>query len=299
MLTIGLYEKSVRFLEINKDNKISFAYQISDNFNFENMYSQNKISDSYFNETSERINDVLNKSKITSNTSKLLIDTSYCFLNVIPLDFRESSDKINSDILWELSNYFPDSYKNYKISYHKLIPDLYSENIKETLIIAIKNNIIDAIKKLAGQINIKIGSIDIEHFAAERYFRKIRKGYSDSENILVIGCKRNRFDFSIINDSGCIGYDYILTDDSNFQDKLKANYLKIEDKYRQMQINYIYLYGDESTSTAYKIINDAAQNSRLILSNPFYEIGITDNFDSDIVSEGYKFVPLCGLALNK
>ncbi len=299
MLTIGLYEKSIRFLEINKDNRISFAYQLSENFNFENLYSQNKASDSYLNEISVSINDVLNKSKITSNTSKLLIDTSYCFLNVIPLDFKESSDKTNSDILWELSNYFPDSYKNYKISYHKLISDLYSEDIKETLIIAIKSNIIDAIKKLAGQINIKIGSIDIEHFASERYFRKIRKGYSDSETILVIGCKKNRFDFSIINDSGCIGYDYILIDDSNFHDKLKANYLMIEDKYRQMQINYIYLYGDESTSTAYKIINDIAKDSRLILSNPFYEIGITDNFDSDIVSEGYKFVPLCGLALNK
>lgn len=298
MFTIGLYEKSIRFLEISKENKISFAYHLVENFNIENFYFQNKLSDSYINEISELINEVLKKSNASSHTSKLLIDTNYCFTNVIPLDFSEGDDKINSNILWELSNYFPDTYKNYKVSYHKLLSDLYSKDIKETLIIAIKNNFIDAIKKLSKQINIKISTIDIEHFASEKYFRKIRNNLFDGETIVIIGCKKNRFDFSVINDSGCIGYDYFLLDDSNFHDKLIKQYLKTEEKYRSLQINNIYLYGDESTSSAYKIINDIARKSRLILSNPFYEIGITENVGSDIVSEGYKFVPLCGLALN-
>ncbi|MCX6165727.1 MAG: pilus assembly protein PilM [Ignavibacteriae bacterium] len=298
MFTIGLYDKSIKFLEINKENKISFAYQLTDNFNIENLYSQNKSSDSSVNEASEMINEVLSKSKTTSHTSKLLIDTNYCFANVIPLDFTESNDKINSNILWELSNYFPDNYKNYKVSYHKLLSGLYSEDIKETLIIAIKNSFIYTIKKLSKQINIKISSIDIEHFASEKYFRKIRKNLFDGETIIIIGCKKNRFDLSVINETGCIGYDYFLFEDSNFQDKLVKFYLKNEEKYRNTQINNIYLYGDESTSSAYKIVNDIAKKPRLILSNPFYEIGITENVNSEIVGEGYKFVPLCGLVLN-
>jgi Tfp pilus assembly PilM family ATPase len=298
MFTIGLYEKSIKFLKINKENKISFAYQLTDNFSIDNLYNQNKLSDSFINETSDMINEVLSKSNTASHTSRLLIDTNYCFANVIPLDFTESNDKINSNILWELSNYFPDNYKNYKINYHKLLAGSYSENIKETLIIAIKNNFIDAIKKLSKQINIKISSIDIEHFASEKYFRKIRKNMFDEETIIIIGCKKGRFDLSVINETGCIGYDYFLLEDSNFQDKLVKFYLKNEEKYQDLQINNIYLYGDESTSSAYKIINDIAKKPRLILSNPFYEIGITENVDSEIVSEGYKFVPLCGLALN-
>jgi hypothetical protein len=298
MFTIGLYEKSIRFLEINKENKISFVYNLSENINIENLYLQNKFSDKYLNETAERINNVLDESKISSHISKLVIDTNYCFANVIPLDFSESNDKINSIILWELSNYFPDEYKNYKISYHKLLSNFYSDRIKETLVISIKNNFIESIKKLSKQINIKIASIDIEHFASEKYFRTIRKNLFNGETIFIIGCKKNRFDISAINDSGCIGYDYILIEDSNFQDLLVNFYLKIEDKYRNMQVNNIYLYGDESTSTAYKIVNDIAKKSRLILSNPFYELGITENINPEIASEGYQFVPLCGLALN-
>jgi hypothetical protein len=297
MFTIGLFEKSLKFLEINKDNKISFAYNFTENFNLENLYIQNKFSDANLNETAKTINDILKQSNTGAGISKLLIDTNQCFANVIPIDFSESKEKINSDIIWELSNYFPENYKNFKINYYKLLSGSYSEEIKETLIIAIKNNLIESLVKLSKLINIKIISIDVEHFTSEKYFRSIRKNLLNDENILVIGCKKNRFDFSIINKSGCFAYDYFLVKDSNFQNDLVNTYLKIEDKYGNLQINNIYIYGDESSSSSYKIINDISKKARAILSNPFYEIGITDNVKTDIVSEGYKFIPLCGLAL--
>jgi len=296
MFTIGLFDKSIKFLEINKENKISFAYNLAGNINLYNLYSQNKFSENYLNEIAESINEVLNKSNTSSNVSKLLIDTNHCFTNVIPLDFADSKEKINSNILWELSNYFPEDYKNCKISYHKLLSELYSENVKETLIIAIKNNLVEAIKKLSKLIDIKIGSVDVEHFSSERYFRAIRKDLLIDENILIIGCKINRFDFSIINNSGCLAYDYFLPKDSNYQDLLANTFLTLNDKHHNLHINNVYLYGDELTSSSYKIINGISK-ARVILSNPFYEIGIMDNLDPEIVSQGYKFVPLCGLAL--
>jgi Tfp pilus assembly PilM family ATPase len=297
MFTIGLFEKSIKFLEINKEKKISFAFNLTENINLEKLYLQNKLSENYLNDIAKSINDVLDKSNTTSHTSKILIETNHCFTNVIPLDFTETKDKINSNILWELSNYFPDGYKDCKINYHKLLSESYSENIKETLIIAIKNNLIEGLKKLSKLIDIKINSIDVEHFSSEKYFREIRKDLLKEENILIVGCKKNRFDFSIINNSGCLAYDYFLLNNSNYQDILTKAYLKIAEKYYNLQINNIYLYGDESTSSSYKIINDISKTTRVILSNPFYEIGITDNIDTEIVSEGYKFVPLCGLAL--
>ena len=241
MFTIGLFDKSIRFLEINKDDKISFANHISDNFDLGDLYFQNKLSESALNEAAESINTILAESRISSQFTKLLVDTNHCFANVIPIDFIESKDKINSNILWELSNYFPENYKNYKINYHKLLTESYSDKIKETLIIAIRNNLIDAIKKLSKLINIKINSIDVEHFASEKYFRVIRKNLFKEENILIIGCKKNRFDFSIINDSGCIAYDYFLLLDSALQDKLTKTYLKIDEKYYSLNINNIYL----------------------------------------------------------
>lgn len=297
MFTIGIYEKSIRFLETNKDNKISFAFNLTENFHLDNLCNQNKQTDTYANEIASTINDILEKSKTTSLTSKLVFDSNLCFSNVIPLDFSEAPEKISSNILWELSNYFPDNYKSHKISYHKLNSEQYSENIKDTLIIAIKNNLIDTIKRLSGLINIKITSIGIEHFASENYFRTIRKNLIEDDAILIIGCKRNRFDFSIINKSGCFAFDYLIIKDFNFQEPLIKEFNKIESKYDTLKINNIYLYGDETTSTAYNVLNQASKKSRLILSNPFYELGITDNVEQDIISEGYKFIPLCGLAL--
>lgn len=298
MFTIGIYDKSIKLLEINKENKISYAGQLSGKFNSENLFHPNKLSESNMNEIAGLINKELEKSKTKENVSKLLIDTGFCFTNVIPLDISETKEKISSNILWELSNYFPDSYKSYKINYHKLLSDFYTDNIKDTLVIAIKNDLIEAIKKITGLIDIKISSIDIEHFASEKYFRYIRKNLFDGEIILIIGCKKNRFDFSVINDKGCYYYDYFLPEDSVFQDNLVNQYLKIEKIFSGTQLNNIYLYGDETTSSAYKIINETAKNPKLILSNPFYELGITENVETDIISEGYKFVPLCGIGIN-
>jgi hypothetical protein len=85
--------------------------------------------------------------------------------------------------------------------------------------------------------------------------------------------------------------------DSNFQDNLVKTFLKIEDDYRHLQIDNVYLYGDESTAVSYKILNESSKKARIILSNPFYEIGITSNINPEIISEGYKFIPLCGLVL--
>jgi Tfp pilus assembly PilM family ATPase len=297
MLSIGLFDKSIRLLEINKDNKISFAHQIAGDYTINNLILQNKSTETAISKAADSINSILNEQKTNSAFSKLIIDTSYCFTNVIPLDYSESREKINSDIIWELSNYFPDDYKNYKINYHRLLADSFSDNIKETLVIAVKKSLIETIKKLSDLVDTKIKSIDVEHFTSEKYFRNIRKSLLKEENVLIIGCRKNRFDFSIINDFGCFAFEYFTVTNSNFQDKLEETYIKLINKYSNFKINSIYLYGDESTASSYSILNEIEKKSRIILSNPFYEIGITERVPPEIVSEGYKFIPLCGIAM--
>jgi len=299
MFTIGLFDKSIRLLDTNKDGQIRYAKIISEGFEFENIFRQNKLSESAIEAAAEKINDTIKESGMTAGISRLVIDTDKCFANVIPLDYSEPKDKISSNILWELSNYFPDDYKEFKINYHKLLSEQVSENIYETLIIGIKNSVIDSLKKLARLTDTKIISIDIEHFTSEKYFRQIRKKLFNDECILVIGCKKNRFDFSVINDSGCFGYNFFICKDANFQERLAKEFTQLESKYTSMQINNIYLYGDETTTNAYQLINGLSKKARVILSNPFYEIGITDKLSTEIVSEGYKFIPLCGLSLEE
>jgi len=296
MFTIGLFEHSIRFLETNKDNKISFAGIKPDNFELDNLFKQNKLSETEISKTADSINRTLDESGTKENAARILIDTGKCFANVIPLDFSESKENINSNILWELSNYYPDCYKEFRISYHKLSSSVYTDTVKETLIIGIRKSIIDVLKKLSGLLNIKVTSIDIEHFASEKYFRAVRKNLFKDENILVIGCKKNRFDFSIINEESSFAYDYFELRDSNFQERLVKTYTRLLEKSNSQPVNNIYLYGDENAPNAYKIINELSQKSRVFLSNPFYEIGITENLSTDIVSEGYKFIPLCGLS---
>lgn len=78
-----------------------------------------------------------------------MIEASQAFLNVLPVDFNEGKANINSHILWELSNYFPENGKDFIVKYYRLNNNYISKNIDEILLIALDKNKIDIIKIFA------------------------------------------------------------------------------------------------------------------------------------------------------
>ena len=296
-LVLHISARYLRFLEINLNNEITFAEQIE--LPAEDIFVGTK------NKSSENIAgiicDTLNKYNLSHKEASLIIDSSNCFVSVIPVNYNDSKENIRSGILWELSNYYPETYKNFKINYQKLIRENPSDGIKWTLVIAINSKVSEVLKNISVQSGLKFNLMDIDHFSSEKYFRKIYKDDLIKNNFLLAGLKKNRIDLSIINNKGSLFYDYIILNESDFQKPLENYLSKKNNEIFNVKFDRIFLYGEDFVIGAYKTINRIIKKANIILSNPYSDMKISKDFiktEVDLKNDGFKFTPLCGLALN-
>jgi hypothetical protein len=122
------------------------------------------------------------------------------------------------------------------------------------------------------------------------YKRQVEKCLKDSnseimknKNVLIIGCRHSRLDFSLICNELLRYYNYDLTDDSNYRNMLMRHVNNISISFHNT--NDIYLYGDESTGTVKKFLEEQFGSAKIsYIDFPAKNIEV-------------RFAPLYGLAL--
>jgi Tfp pilus assembly PilM family ATPase len=217
-------------------------------------------------------------------TAGVLIDTGQTFLNVFPIDFNEEQNNINSHILWELSNYFPETYKNFNIKYYRLDNNFLNEKTEEVLLIAIDKTKIEFIKNLCNASNVKIKNIEIDQFAVEKCLKENFPDEIKSKNVLIIGCKNSRLDFSLIVNEKLMQYDYENFEGENFKTALVNQINKFNTAPEESKIGKIFLYGEDITFRVKDFLEEQFGN----IDTEF--INVSNNAD-------FRFSPLFGLAL--
>ena len=129
----------------------------------------------------------------------------------------------------------------------------------------------------------------------------IRKFYKDIfvDNVLIIGCKRNRVDLSIITDKGTLFYDYFLVKESLDKDYLNSLISTFLMEQCMELPAFMVLYGDENIIPVYKSISSFFKPSKIIIPNIFTDTksNAEKTGDFDYETEGYKFVPSFGSAI--
>jgi Tfp pilus assembly PilM family ATPase len=296
-LAIGFSQKQIKFVEINENREISFIDNIKTSLDLNKDLSIYRNSDDIISETGDMICNHLEANNIQPNRIDVLLETSQSFMNTVPINFEEDTESIRSQILWELSNYFPDSYKNFRVSYHKLNRKDYPDGIKDTLIIAVDNNKIIVIKEIFKVCNFNIHLTDIDQFATEKCIREVYKEELTDNKILILGCKNSRIDISIIDDRNLVYYDYIIFTGSNFQKGLRK--LLNELNVKGMSFGEVMLYGEDYSSDVQGYIKTFDKDHSIELSDPFKKFKYTKNEkgNGNFKNKGFKYTPLIGLAL--
>ncbi|TRZ63972.1 hypothetical protein D4R20_03380 [bacterium] len=299
-LSIGISNNFLRLLEINGSGEISFVFESDLGFTSDELFTHGRRNGILAEEAGRVINALIKEYDFYNNNICLSIDTNQFFLSVIPIEYNESKEAINSNILWEISNYFPDSYKNFKINYFKLLYGTKSDSVHNTLIIAIHNKKIEVIKKISEFCGIKFSRIDSDHFSAEKYFRKIYYETPSDNIIIVTGCKNNRIDCSVLDKRGLLHYEYILYNGRSINDSVSVFADNITTLRNKMDINKAFFYGDEMTTSVLKLFSEKIKDLEIKLSDPFIELPLSSDLkrnDVETENDGYKFAPLCGQLL--
>ncbi|MDQ3194033.1 MAG: pilus assembly protein PilM [Bacteroidota bacterium] len=280
-LNLEFSGNTLRVLQLNETRDIIIKDERKLSFNILNEQTLKSKSADLISEFAVIIKSVLNDDS-NEQRAGVLISTEQTFLNVFPVDFNEDQSSINSHILWELSNYYPETYKDFNIKYYRLNNNYFNENIDEALLIAIDKNAIGFIKVLCNGSNIKIRNVEIDQFAVEKC---VKENYPEEikNTILIIGCKNNRLDFSVIARGYLKYYDYEIFEGKKFRNLL-IRHLNIYNK-GYSKIEKIFLYGDENTEHVKKFLDEMMENKKVSFIK--YNEGNNDS----------RFSALYGLAL--
>ncbi len=273
----------LRILQLNESKQIISKNEFNLSFNINDDSNLKKNKNDFAEEFEECINKITKDSGHEFLKAGILIGTEQTFLNVTPIDFTEDAGSITSHILWELSNYFPETYKDFNIQYYRLNNKYHNENTDDILIIAVNKNKLEFIKHLCNAGGLKIGKVEIDHFALEKNLKEIYPDENKNKTILVIGCKDGRFDYSLIVNELLKYYSYETYERSEFKNLLISQINSFNASL--FNIEKIFLYGNESTAIIKLFLEQQ------FLNIPVSVITIPGNSDDT------KFAPLYGLAL--
>lgn len=288
-LNIEFSEDKFRILKLNSLKEIVLKEEIELGFNINDIKYIKKNKKEAVNIISEKFSEIQINTDNNIQNACILLNTSQVFLNVFPVDFNEEKNSVDSHILWELSNYFPDSYKDYIVKYYKLNNKFLNENTDEVLLIAVDKNRIDVMKTLCNGSGLKIVNIDIDQFAVEKCLKENYAGnFSDSNN-LIIGCKESRFDFSLISEGRLKYYDFQISGKEKFKSLIEKQIIILSSMFEDFKIENVFIYGTEKTLQIKNFFEEEFKNFSVSMIYPLKSKGDQD--------EESKYAPLYGLAL--
>ena len=185
-INIEFSDDRFRVLQLNSLKEIILKEEVELGLNINDVKYIKRNKKEAVNIFSEKFSELPFGEENNISKACLLLNTPQTFLNVFPVDFNEEKNSVDSHILWELSNYFPETYKDYIVKYYKLNNNFLSENTDEVLLIAVDKNRIDVMKTLCNGCGVKIVNIDIDQFAVERCIKESYDGKFSGKNILLL-----------------------------------------------------------------------------------------------------------------
>ncbi|MEZ4688735.1 MAG: pilus assembly protein PilM [Ignavibacteria bacterium] len=286
-LNIEFSDNTIRILRLDKLKRILSKDEVNISFSLSDETVMRKDKFDLIHEFEDAISEVLKKDPEIENndanvTAGILIGTEQTFLNVTPVDFEEDNSSVTSHIIWELSNYFPDTYKDFNVRYYRLNNNRVSENIDDTLLIAINKKKLEFIKTLCDSSGIKIRNIEIDHIVIEKCLKEKYPDDIIGKTVLVIGIKKGRVDFSLLSDGEIRYYDYACLGGSNLK-YLVVNEINLLNSLL-FNIENMFIYGEDSNNELREFLKEQFENTGVFNIN-------YDNTDDT------AFSPLYGLAL--
>jgi hypothetical protein len=284
-IIIGYTGKYIKFLHIDDNRAISFVDQ-QEYVDAGVFFQEPKINHKRINELSSIILTVFKKNSIVPNTVNIVLDSKLAYINIIPVDFTDEIENINSSLIWELSNFFPDTYKNFKISYQKITANKDEYHcLGNTLLIAYHKNISEITRRLSELSGIKFSNINFDCFTAGRFF--IAKGEKD---FITLGIKQDRTDICFylngeIRNYSCFFEGNINSHLSDVGKSLELNVFSDAKK--------VFVYGEEDASGICDKLRNI--NKEISISDPFGYYS-NNNIHSDLSAlTPHSFTSLFGL----
>lgn len=256
------------------------------------FYLEPKINNKKVSEFTELLISHLKKRNIIADSLTLVLDSKLAYINCIPIDFSDEAENINTSLIWELSSYYPDTYKGFKINYQKINPG--NEELAflgNALVIAYHKNIAEVTRRISEVSSLKINSVNFDVFTAGKYVNKHIKN-----NFITAGIKKERVDVTFYL-NGSISYFMPLNVKDNNFDTVIKELLKLKSHPGFEEISDVYVYGEDSVQVFKNSMDGFKSGLNTVITDPFavYKPDplLLENRHDKLMP--YSFTPLFGL----
>lgn len=302
-LGIGFSGNRIYFTELigsGSNPKVDHIDSVKVNFDFEDELGKYKSSQKDLANISSELSTYITKRNLNISKAGLTISSSQAFTLMLPVDYSEGKQSINSKIYWELSNYFPDNYNDFLINTYRLNNVLPCKNSDDFLIIAVQKNTVEFIKRIFKICSLELSVIDIDHFSAENALRINYNEKLKGKNVLLVGLKRGRIDYGFIENGKYKFYAHSkYYNDNEFNLSLTRKLSSvIRSEPISGRVDEMYFYGDEIKDDTIESVQKQGLAAIHII-NPFENMNASDIFlkNDKLRKISYKYSASCGIAL--
>lgn len=296
-LVLSFSDEYIRAIGINNLNEIILIEEVASIIDFGKDISYYKNNTTILSEISQIISSILNTDISKIKKTGVVVDSAQAFLNIIPVDSNDDEKTVNSQIMWEISNYFPETYNDFNIKCLKLNNHNYTGNIDEALLIAIDKFKIDFCRKICSELKLNLKAVEIDHFAAEKV---LNDAYKEKifANVLLVGFKNERIDLSVISKGKIHYYEYINRDDNEYHERFILTLKNLSGNIPDLNLKDIFIYGGDLTVNIDDSVMEIFNNVPVTVIDPFYKIKLSRELLSEKSGDKnlHRFTPLCGLA---
>lgn len=244
-LSIGLSGKILRMLGMDSSGNVTSVGSAGLSFDVSGDASGKDLQP-LAEEITEHITTFTANADLSRIKCGVVIDSSMAFINVIPLDFDETAAAIESHIQWEISNYIPESSRNFSKRFFKLGDPVFEGNIHESLVLAVDRSKVKLIRELLSPSGISPMSIEIAHFAAEKCLSEYFNRSIRDNSVVLSSVFRNRIESSLLQNGTIAFYEYDIPLDRNPVTFLYEQMVKISGKSGNQPVKELFIYGELS-----------------------------------------------------
>ncbi|MCU0373149.1 MAG: hypothetical protein MUE56_07890 [Ignavibacteria bacterium] len=283
--------KHIRILEVSEKKTVKYIDQF-DYLDSAIFFLEPKLNHKRISELSELLISGMRKNSVYTDTIEFILDTRLAYISVIPVDFSDEIDNTNSTLIWELSNFFPESYKNFKITYQKLQNGAENaETFGNTLLVAYHKQIAEITRRLSELTSIKFSKINFDVFAAGLYFQN-----SGVRDFICIGCKNDKTDISFYKENKIRYFTslYLKEKPSGYYYEEINGILNLPEF---SGISSIFVYGEEAAISIFGKLDESMPKRRVLMPDPFSDVTFDNPYDKLKNLHSFSFIPLFGIVL--
>ncbi|MFQ5707247.1 MAG: type IV pilus biogenesis protein PilM [bacterium] len=206
ILGISLIEDQLRIVESKRSNnefQITHVSQgrVRQPLNFE-VFSDKNIARRF----AEDINRLYELQEFENKNAAFSLDSKMVMIKKIPVDKNLDGKDLEEQINWEVRQFIISPIEEYIVDYEYLSSSTH-ENLVDMLIVVVRKKIIDFLKSVFKQTKLKLKSIDVDIFSAQRALQ-INYDYGNSDRIGLIDVEERNIHILILE-----GKNYFISQD--------------------------------------------------------------------------------------